>query len=211
MRRSSRATLRAQDLPVAIGHLRREARDEINRLIDFLDTTDNYVSRELEDQIDDGPIDDSELEPSLSGLTVAARGMPLDMRGDDMEGDAREDDEEGHDREGDELQHGGDEHDGAEPDVDNEPLLGWTEQIAQGQGTWGSNGHESEQGTTSPEDLGKAHARYRPWARYDRPSRDGMHVDVDRGLRIGPPRIRNLSDRQQAILRPKVDRGAVSI
>jgi len=48
--------LTAQDLPVAIGRLRKEARDEINRLIQFLDTTDNYISRELEDQVDDGPI-----------------------------------------------------------------------------------------------------------------------------------------------------------
>ena len=52
--------------------------------------------------------------------------MPSDFRGDDREGDAREDDEDGHDREGDELQHGGDQHDGVEPDTDDEPSLGWT-------------------------------------------------------------------------------------
>jgi hypothetical protein len=33
--------------PQAIGQLRKEARDEIDRLIGFLDKTDNYVSREL--------------------------------------------------------------------------------------------------------------------------------------------------------------------
>jgi hypothetical protein len=42
----------------AIGRLRREARDEIDRLIRFLDKTDDYVSRELEDSIDDNPHDE---------------------------------------------------------------------------------------------------------------------------------------------------------
>ena len=46
----------------AIGRLREEARDEINRLIGFLDKTDHYVSRELEDLIDDNPHDDDELD-----------------------------------------------------------------------------------------------------------------------------------------------------
>jgi hypothetical protein len=46
----------------AIGRLRKEARDEIDRLIRFLDKTDDYVSRELEDQVDDGPCDDNELD-----------------------------------------------------------------------------------------------------------------------------------------------------
>jgi hypothetical protein len=46
----------------AIGRLRKEARDEIDRLIGFLDKTDDYVSRELEDQVDDSPCDDNELD-----------------------------------------------------------------------------------------------------------------------------------------------------
>jgi hypothetical protein len=46
----------------AIGRLRKEARDEIDRLIRFLDKTDDYVSRELEDSIDDNPHDDNELD-----------------------------------------------------------------------------------------------------------------------------------------------------
>ena len=46
----------------AIGRLRKEARDEIDRLIGFLDKTDDYMSRELEDSIDDNPHDDDELE-----------------------------------------------------------------------------------------------------------------------------------------------------
>ncbi|MCP1844425.1 hypothetical protein ACVIHI_002654 [Bradyrhizobium sp. USDA 4524] len=43
----------------AIGRLRKEARDEIDRLIRFLDKTDDYVSRELED--------DGDAEPSIGG------------------------------------------------------------------------------------------------------------------------------------------------
>jgi hypothetical protein len=46
----------------AIGRLRKEARDEIDRLVQFLDKTDDYVSRELEDQVDDSPCDDNELD-----------------------------------------------------------------------------------------------------------------------------------------------------
>lgn len=42
----------------AIGRLRKDARDEIDRLIQFLDKTDDYVSRELEDSIDDNPHDE---------------------------------------------------------------------------------------------------------------------------------------------------------
>jgi hypothetical protein len=60
----------------AIGRLRKEARDEIDRLIRFLDKTDDYVSRELEDSIDDNPhdeeTDDNEdadpAEPSLGSV-----------------------------------------------------------------------------------------------------------------------------------------------
>lgn len=71
----------------AIGRLRKDARDEIDRLIQFLDKTDNYVSRELEDSVDDNPQhDDSELEPSLCGVTAEtkrAEGVDDDLEGDD--------------------------------------------------------------------------------------------------------------------------------
>jgi hypothetical protein len=51
----------------AIGRLRREAREEIDRLIRFLDDTDNHM--ELEDSIDDNPHDDEgEAEPSLGSF-----------------------------------------------------------------------------------------------------------------------------------------------
>jgi hypothetical protein len=56
-----------EELFQAIGRLRKDARDEIDRLIQFLDRTDDYVSRELEDAVDDGPIDDNELDGPENG------------------------------------------------------------------------------------------------------------------------------------------------
>jgi hypothetical protein len=47
----------------AIGRLRKEARDEIDRLIRFLDETDNHMELEPEDEGDD-----AEEEPSLGSL-----------------------------------------------------------------------------------------------------------------------------------------------
>jgi hypothetical protein len=44
----------------AIGRLRKEARAEIDRLIRFLDKTDDYVSRELEDDDDREQLGDDE-------------------------------------------------------------------------------------------------------------------------------------------------------
>lgn len=73
---------------VAIGRLRKEARDEIDRLIRFLDKTDDYVSRELEDGGDDAPCDDDELEMSFCGVTAGAAKRPTGFGDDDeLEGD----------------------------------------------------------------------------------------------------------------------------
>ncbi len=47
----------------AIGRLRKEARDEIDRLIRFLDETDNHMEREPDDEADDG-----DTEPSLGSF-----------------------------------------------------------------------------------------------------------------------------------------------
>ena len=88
----------------AIGRLRKEARDEIDRLIRFLDKTDDYVSRELEDSIDDNPHDeetddngeDNEdadpAEPSLGSVGDVhfnqerwAAGSRCDLEQDDAE------------------------------------------------------------------------------------------------------------------------------
>jgi hypothetical protein len=134
----------------AIGRLRKEARDENDRLIGFLDTTDDYMFRELEDAVDDNPCDDLELEPSLCGVTAAAANLPAEFRDDDLEGDdtpnglSAEDEPalgsiedhpnwyDGHRRRDRNQEHWasgnrddreGDEHDGREPDVDDEPSL----------------------------------------------------------------------------------------
>src|ERR1700720_3391382 len=53
-----RTEVSPEEIFKAIGRLRREAPDEIDRLIRFLDKTDDYVSRELEDSIDDNPHDE---------------------------------------------------------------------------------------------------------------------------------------------------------
>jgi hypothetical protein len=60
----------------AIGRLRNEARDEIDRLIRFLDDTENHMEREPEDEGEDGaemedddPAEDDGLrEPSLGSV-----------------------------------------------------------------------------------------------------------------------------------------------
>ncbi|QIG92272.1 hypothetical protein [Bradyrhizobium sp. 6(2017)] len=67
-----------EDLFVAIGRLRREAREEVDRLLQFLDRTDDYISRELED--------DGDAEPSL-GLQEAFPGQGRGGGGDDREPD----------------------------------------------------------------------------------------------------------------------------
>lgn len=54
----------------AIGRLRKEARDEIDRLIRFLDDTDRHM--ELEEAVDDVPCDgDTDAEPSLGSFDRA--------------------------------------------------------------------------------------------------------------------------------------------
>lgn len=82
----------------AIGRLRKEARDEIDRLIRFLDKTDVYASGELEDSIDDHPHDEEtddngeDNEPSLGSVGDVhfdqgrwALGSACDLELDDAE------------------------------------------------------------------------------------------------------------------------------
>lgn len=67
----------------AIGRLRKEARDEIDRLIRFLDKTDDYVSRELEDSNDDNPhdeeTDDNREDNEDDGLSEPSLGSSGDL------------------------------------------------------------------------------------------------------------------------------------
>jgi hypothetical protein len=73
----------------AIGRLRKEARDEIDRLIRFLDKTDDYVSRELEESTDDEP----SLGWTTSGLQCGHCGGTDDLEAEpehDEDGDPAE-------------------------------------------------------------------------------------------------------------------------
>ena len=121
-----------------LARLRKEARDEIERLISFLDASDTYVMTEIED---DG--DQNDASYPTSGAHCA---NPME---DDEDSDADEDNHDGEPSLGSRSSSGGDqsrwgasdtcqlidaedEHDGGEPDdecdgnPDHEPSLGWT-------------------------------------------------------------------------------------
>lgn len=148
-------------------------------------------------------------EPSLgfqAGDIFVGRGCEHGGSGDDREVED-EHDEDTYDREGDELQHGGDEHDGCEPDEDGEPSLGWTEQMAQGQGTWGSSDDKEESGSYITD---AARQRYRPFDRYTS-NPDGMHVDTEQGCAYATRRLTNLSEKQRAAVSPRLNRDEVRL
>jgi|SRR5882757_809649 len=93
--------------------LREKARIEINRLLDFLDASD--IDPDLEDVGDREDVGDD--EPSLGSIERHPSCHAMDGRnssGDQTHWAAGE---------GDDVE---DEHDGAEPDEDGEPSLGWT-------------------------------------------------------------------------------------
>jgi len=73
----------------AIGQLRKEARDEIDRLVRFLDDTENHMELEPEDEADD-----SEMEPSLRSFElVVDQSKAWQQRGEFCSGDDAEQDE----------------------------------------------------------------------------------------------------------------------
>jgi hypothetical protein len=121
----------------AIGRLRKEARDEIDRLIRFLDETDNHMEREPDgsdeptlgwsiggqygddrdleiEEGDDEP--DAEGEPSLGSVGIHSHDQRVWADGDrrDLE----------------------DEHDGAEPDECGEPSLGSFDRMTNQEHSW---------------------------------------------------------------------------
>lgn len=122
----------------AIGRLRKEARDEIDRLIRFLDKTDDYVSRELEDSIDDIPHDDDELDGPEHEDNEPCLGT-IEAKLDIGDGYARTQFFDQSKTQGNRDDCEGDEHDGRERDSedegaqcddegvsdDREPSLGW--------------------------------------------------------------------------------------
>ena len=135
-----------EQLFVAIGQLRKEARDEINRLIAFLDKTDDYVSRELEpdgteEEQDDELEDDGGDEPSLGSSGHADGGaisyfvraisdgyeMIYDCEGDEHDGcEPSSDDEPSLCGRADEAGVSGGDQDLEGERADDEPSLGWT-------------------------------------------------------------------------------------
>lgn len=108
----------------AIGRLRKEARDEIDRLIRFLDDTENHMEREPEDEGDDADLEDDDPGED-DGLSEPSLGSIGDTHHFDQERWAT----------------GGtkdleDEHDGAEPDDDGEPSLGSCDCVTNQERSW---------------------------------------------------------------------------
>ncbi|MBR0901211.1 hypothetical protein [Bradyrhizobium liaoningense] len=131
-----------------LAKLRKEASAEIERLLAFLDASDDYVMTECEDGADDGPCDTNELEEDLGSLEphtkydflgrspwVSRSFDQSRFQGEDAEADDSDDElslgflDRLDQDSGLTMGRGGDledEHDGAEPSEDAEPSLGWT-------------------------------------------------------------------------------------
>src|SRR6266851_3314854 len=60
----------------------KNCRELVEMMLEFLDGLEDT---DTDTQCDDDPCDDVELEPSLCGVTVAAKNMPADQFGDDRE------------------------------------------------------------------------------------------------------------------------------
>jgi len=185
----------------SLAELRQEAEDAVDRLIDLLNRTDPYFD-EREQQVDDGPIDgDDDSEESLGSIDVANQTRWSSGDAGDREGDGCADD-----REGDEMMHGGE-----SAHEDDEPSLGWTdEESASGRTVSGAMGTRTDFEDAPSTLTAAALARHKRFESYV-VNKDGRHVDSERGYGFRSRSLRNLSDHQRAILRPKIDRGAVSI
>jgi hypothetical protein len=181
-----------------LGRVRREAEAAIEQLIDILDRTDQFYD-EREHQIDDDPIDaDDDSEDTLGSIDAASQAHWASGHAGDREGDGCADD-----REGDELEHGGD---GAIED--GEASLGWTEEEAGRGGTGGSfMGNRADFEDAPSTVTAAARARYRQFDRYS-VNNDGWHVDSEQWFG-DQRRIRNLSDEQRRLVRPKIDRNGL--
>jgi hypothetical protein len=200
---------------VAIGQLRKEARDEIHRLIQFLDKTDDYVSRELEEGIDDVPHDGGDDdEPSLTGLTAGSASQFVSCCGIE-DGEQEQEDEpslgsvcqfETTSQDGGNWSAGGsadleDEHDGAEPENehgdndDREPSLGWTvDGVVSNTSIVGCDAGLERRATPKP-----------------RTSRISPLVSTNETYCTWRRHLKGLTARQREIVRPRLDTGAVSL
>lgn len=104
-----------------------------------------------------GTLTRKEAEWLIESLLAALNDLDGDTDLEDVDEDAavddagcddpHEDDEDTHDREHDPADGPEEENEHGDGDPDAEPSLGWTNQMAQGQGTWGSCGdYEQDDG-----------------------------------------------------------------
>jgi hypothetical protein len=99
--------------------------------------------------------------------------------------------------------------DGREPCEDGKPSLGWTdEEAARGTTHAGSLGFRADLEDAPSAVTAAARARYRQFDRYS-VNEDGWHVVSEHWFGY-KRRTRNLSDRQQWLVRAKIDRSQVS-
>jgi cobalamin biosynthesis protein CobT len=204
--------------------LKKEAEQEVERLIAFLDMTDGYTLSERDLAVDDDPCDgDVDLEPSLCGVTAGEINGTSDSDREREEGNdepslgsldvlnqtrwaqGKSDEREGGEGSDDREPNVDDEYDDhhGETDttasVDDEPSLGWPEAMVQGR-QLGGTGDRELCAAISPRTI-KMLSRYR---RFDGfvTNLDGKHICVERWCTRSY--LRNLSDRQRAIVKPRI-------
>jgi hypothetical protein len=119
------------------------------------------------------------------------------------------------------LEDGGDREPdaGEEPEVENEhgdgnpddePSLGWTENVGQFISNTGAASFDLEADASYVTEAGRQ--RYKPFDRYSaNGNRDGKHVDAERGYGYAKRRLTNLSDQQRAAVASRLNRGEVRI
>lgn len=172
-----RVDLTPEEIFRTISRLRKDAEKQVEYLIALIDELVGDTDAELE------PV-----ESNYAGFDCLREDM------DEVEGDAGCDDREAV------CEDEGAEHDGREPDEEGEPSLGWT---VDGSTGGCADGVDREADVSYLTEA--ARARFNPEARWAK-IRDGMHVDSERGYAVTDRRrIHNLSDRQKALVRPRVD------
>jgi hypothetical protein len=127
------------------------------------------------------------------------------------------------------------EHDGKEPDVDDEPSLCGSAEMAgtsgddrdlegddsdrepslgfpeRGEGPSGHLGNFDDRELSAEAGARVVRAARKRPATHIRTDHSGSHVDIDDSVRIGTRKIRNLSPKQEKLLAPRIDRGEVRL
>lgn len=200
---------RAAKARLQVRKLRAIATAEIERLIAFMDETDGFTMDEREPTL--GFPEASEYWHHNKWLGPQHREECLDQTRHAGASDDREledeHDEEGWDREDDPADGPEEENEHGDGDPDAEPSLGWTNQMAQGQGTWG-DASDKEAGDSYVTEA--ARQRYKLFDRYNT-NHDGKHVDSGRGFGAASRRLCNLSDKQRAAVARRLNRDEVRV